>query len=264
MSGGDGDGDSAGASSPAAGGGGARSRRRAAAVDGEAPRRGVVWDETNLRENYEWQQANPVTMRIDEPKTEFVFDDGKFSEDDDDEKHHDQHHDGAGGDEQTKKAGGTAAAAASGSDDGVKQDQQLAGVDGTRKGGKNGADDESGSWHNVDFNRIGREALRNNPIVFTAVAPTNAVGTSDLQLQQRDPGEPGSAGLKNKPAGLSLHTALLSEDAQIKAEQARHEAEFKVMRTAVYKDEGAKFREMMLRAKQQQNDDDDDDVDEDG
>eukprot|EP00656_Telonema_subtile_P027672 TRINITY_DN29801_c0_g1_i1.p1 TRINITY_DN29801_c0_g1~~TRINITY_DN29801_c0_g1_i1.p1 ORF type:complete len:166 (+),score=48.06 TRINITY_DN29801_c0_g1_i1:164-661(+) len=51
----------------------------------------VVWDESNLNDNAEWQAANPVTMKIDEPKTPYEPDramdeEGNFVDSDD--EHH--------------------------------------------------------------------------------------------------------------------------------------------------------------------------------
>jgi hypothetical protein len=64
---------------------------RPAAEEAKGGRRGsrksIVWDEGNLSSNAEWHKANPVTMHIDEPKTEFVHDDGAgFGSDSDEEK----------------------------------------------------------------------------------------------------------------------------------------------------------------------------------
>lgn len=51
----------------------------------------VVWDEDNLVHNAEWQAANPVTMKIDEPKTPYepdraMTEEGDFVDSDD--EHH--------------------------------------------------------------------------------------------------------------------------------------------------------------------------------
>uniref|UniRef100_A0A6U4X006 Protein phosphatase inhibitor 2 n=1 Tax=Neobodo designis TaxID=312471 RepID=A0A6U4X006_NEODS len=48
-------------------------------------RRGIQWDEGNLEANAEWHREHPVTMKIDEPKTPFSYDDGEYPEDSDEE-----------------------------------------------------------------------------------------------------------------------------------------------------------------------------------
>jgi hypothetical protein len=53
----------------------------------------VVWDETNLNENAEWQASHPVTMKIDEPKTPYEPDramdeEGNFVDSDDEHHKH--------------------------------------------------------------------------------------------------------------------------------------------------------------------------------
>ena len=55
----------------------------AAAPPERTERARVVWDEANLQSNAEWHAAHPVTMRIDEPKTPYNYDDGEYSDDDD-------------------------------------------------------------------------------------------------------------------------------------------------------------------------------------
>lgn len=62
-------------------------------TDAEAERKSqarIKWDEENLAANEEWHRLHPVTMKIDEPKTPYNWDEGEYPPEDD--EHGGDHH----------------------------------------------------------------------------------------------------------------------------------------------------------------------------
>ncbi len=237
----------------------------------------VVFDEENLRQNKEWHEANPVTMHIDEPKTPFCTDDGSYDEEDqrqldEDKANREEIQRATEANTQHNKALGNSRkhithddVNANDDDDDANKTNKISSVD--------------SNWENAPYNKIGSEALRNQPLVFTKIAPienvevsstttttttipTNKNSNEDTAALSSDQFS-SSSHLRKVPVGLKL--ASFDETEQEKAEAVRHEVEFKTMRKAVYRDEGLKFREMMKAAQQQQdqNSEEEEEVDQD-
>jgi len=225
-------------------------------------RRAVIFDEDNLRQNKEWHDAHPVTKHIDEPKTPYHTDEGEYVDEDDKEQLAQLEREQAHIEHQTREN---------------TQKNKLIGVAGGDDGNnisqnKNSSRQENASdgWTDAAYNKIGSEALRNQPLTFTSVAPSTSNNSKQnnedsaapavVMPERRVRDDENSSNTKKKPIGLKLNE--FSEAQQEEAEKARHDAEFKTMRKAVYRDEGMKFREM-LKAAQNAQDDEDEEVDQD-
>jgi hypothetical protein len=250
-------------------------------------RRAVIFDEDNLRQNKEWHDANPVTKHITEPDTPYNYDDGKYSDSDDEEllkeardehvehqtkqnteanknlshSHHHHHH------HHNKKS--TISSSSSGESGHDNDDDAAANKNNNDEDSSSSpvGEGESSGWINAQYNKLGSEVLLTQPIAFTKEAPVlrevpEAEGAkqNNNNNQNDDDDANQQQQLKKRPVGLKLHA--VTEEDQAAAAQLRHDAEFKTMRKAVYRDEGMKFREMMKKA-QQEKDEEDEDVEED-
>lgn len=231
-------------------------------------RRAVIFDEGNLRENKEWHDANPVTKHITEPDTPYNYDDGKYTDSDDEEllkevrDEHVEHQTKQNTEANKNLLQHKKSSSAEHDDDDANKNNHTVDTSSPLGG-------ETSGWINAQYNKLGSETLRTLPIAFTKEAPVlkEVVVQQEEENHQKHPekqninqndDDANQQHPKKRPVGLKLHA--VTEEDQAAAAQVRHDAEFKTMRKAVYRDEGMKFREMMKKAQQ---DEEDEDVDED-
>ena len=191
-------------------------------------RKRVVWDETNLADNEEYRRLHPVTMRIDEPKTPFVHEDGSSHALL--EEHCEESHTAPEGkpSSSTLESSGTFEEALE------KQDAEEEG-------------NCPGSTWDPQVNAIAHHARVSAPHCHATSSSSQSAGSNSTESTSQPTTTAGSSNNKRaRPVAIS--TDAVDEADVEKREQEQAEATFKRMRKAVYADEGAKFRSLLGQA----------------